>query len=524
MYPRKYSGKLEPVSSLEKDNAHLSTPAHSDPIPASGSETDSPRGHLPEMEIDFAEMEDGSLAEMIEDPADPTKSLLAVYKDGTVQYAEKWRNGDRVLVPLPRAGQVLKHIGLPAGSEPYVGFGELMANVACFFKSCLDVEVGGRMLMTAFVLSSWFPEKLPVAPYLALLGPPGSGKTTAMRILSLLCRRGLLTSDISSAAFYDVSHRLGPTLLIDETATAGHPRTLLHLLRSSSSPGFVSLRKDKAQMAYGPKVLAWLELPNDAAFNSRCVIIPMHKTSRPDLKAPNDPNVLQFAEKVRMRLQQFRFQHYRSLSIPKVPADVQLSSRTLDLYRALALPFGEDQELCKVLALLIAGQRQFQSRLLSVTQASAVRVLYAMNHGDPSAAGYRLSGLTTEMKEDLASRGEPSRLNERKVGEILTSLAFTNRSRTNTGYILWVARSDRVRIHEMARDYDVDGTGPNQDCDICKETSTATPAIATPPRVAAEIQARPDEPKHEDRERGERRERGPAAATRAANRRAKRLR
>src|ERR1700747_1353570 len=292
MCPRKTNGKLEPANSLEKDNTHLSTPAHSGPIPASGSKTDSPRDHLPEMEIDFAELEDGSLAEIIREPVIPTKSLLAVYKGGTVQYVEKWRNGDRVLIPLPRAGQVLKHIGLPAGSEPFVGLEELMGNVACFFESVLVVGVVWRMLMTAFVFSSWFREKLPVAPYLALLGPPGSGKTTAMRILSLLCRRGFLTSDISSAAFYDVSHRLGPTLLIDETATAGHPRTLLHLLRSSSSPGFVSLRKDKAQMAFGPKVFAWIELPNDAPLNSRCIIIPMHKTSRTDLNSPDDPTVL----------------------------------------------------------------------------------------------------------------------------------------------------------------------------------------------------------------------------------------
>jgi hypothetical protein len=427
-----------------------------------------------------------------------------VYKGGTVQYVEKWRNGDRVLIPPPRASQVLKHIGLPAGSEPFVGLEELMSNVACFFKSCLDVEVIWRTLMTAFVFSSWFREKLPVAPYLALLGPPGSGKTTAMRILSLLCRRGLLTSDISSAAFYDVSHRLGPTLLIDETATAGHPRTLLHLLRSSSSPGFVSLRKDKAQMAFGPKVFAWIELPNDAPLNSRCIIIPMHKTSRTDLISPDDPKVLQFAKKVRMRLQQFRFEHYRSLSVPKVPADVQLSSRALDLYRALALPFGADQIFCNILADLLTAQRQFQSRLLSATQASAVRVLYSLIHVEPSAPGYRLSGLTTEMKGDLASRGEPSRLNERKAGDILTSLGLTNRSRTNTGYVLWVERSDRVRIHEMARDYEVDGTGAKQNCDICKETSTASPASGTPEAVNPK-QVRSDELKRERRERREHR-------------------
>jgi hypothetical protein len=326
-------------------------------------------------------------------------------------------------------------------------------------------------LLTAFVLSSWFREKLPVAPYLALLGPPGSGKTTAMRILSLLCRRGLLTSDITSAAFYDVCHRLGPTLLIDETITAGHPRTLLHLLRSSNSPGFVSLRKDRAQVAFGLKVLAWIELPNDAALNSRCIIIPMHRTSRSDLISPDDARMLQFAKTLRMRLLQFRFENYRIVAVPKVPADVRLSSRALDLYRALALPFAKDQSLCELLALLISNQRQFQSRLLSVTQASAVRVLYLIIHVDPSATICSLGGLTSGMRADLASRGEPSKLNERKVGDILTSLGLTNRNRMNTGYVLNLERCDRVRIHEMARDYEVDGTVQNQNCDICKATA-----------------------------------------------------
>jgi hypothetical protein len=55
---------------------------------------------------------------------------------------------------------------------------------------------------------------------------------------------------------------------------------------------------------------------------------------------------------------------------------------------------------------------------------------------------------------DLASRGEPSKLNERKVGDILRSLGLTNRDRTNTGYVLNLERSTRVRIHQMARDYE----------------------------------------------------------------------
>ena len=143
----------------------------------------------PVVEIDFAELPDGSLVEMIEDPADPGKSLLAVYKNGTVQYTEQLRDRGRVLVPLTRTDQLLRHIQLPQGAAPYGRLQSLIADVGCFFHFCLDVDPKWWPLMIADVLSSWFPEKLPVAPYLSLVGPPGSGKTTAMRILGLLCRR-----------------------------------------------------------------------------------------------------------------------------------------------------------------------------------------------------------------------------------------------------------------------------------------------------------------------------------------------
>jgi hypothetical protein len=81
---------------------------------------------------------------------------------------------------------------------------------------------------------------------------------------------------------------------------------------------------------------------------------------------------------------------------------------------------------------------------------------------------------------DLASRGEPSGLSERKVGDVLTSLALTNRTRKNAGYVLWLNRSTRVRIHEAVLDYEVDAVPTEPDtqgtCDICVEPSTASPS------------------------------------------------
>jgi hypothetical protein len=265
--------------------------------------------------------------------------------------------------------------------------------------------------------------------------------------------------------------------LIDETLTAGNARTLHHLLRSTSSRGFVSLRKGNAQLAHGPKVLSWVELPSDPQLCSRCIIVPMHKTTRTDLRSPDDPSVLRRAEKVRMRLLQFRFERFSSLSVSKIPGAAGLSSRPLDIYRALALPVAEEPEFCTALASLVSSQRQVQPQLLPPVQTSTLRFLYEFIHENPKCGGVRIQGLAAAVNGDLASRGEPSAVSERKIGYVLTSLGLTNRTRLNTGFVLWLDHSARQRIHRMARDYEVDGvpeSGSNTICDVCVETSSAS--------------------------------------------------
>jgi hypothetical protein len=434
----------------------------------------------PVVEVDFAELSDGSLVEMIENPEDATKTLLAVYRNGTVQHADQVEDKGRILVPLPRADYDLQHVRLAQGAHAYDEIGELIKIVAGLINRCLDVEREWCILMTAFAMSTWFLEKVSVAPYLALVGLPGSGKTTAMRILGLLCYRGLLTADISSSAFYDVSHRIRPTILLDETLTASRPRELLHLLKASSTRDFVSLRKDKARLAYGPKVFTWLELPNDPALHSRCVIVPMHKTTRTDLWRPDDPRVLYVATQARMRLLQFRFERFRDLPMPEPPAEVQLSGRPLDIYRALALPFDRDQKTCRILGLLLSHQNQLHARMLSVAHASTIRILYDSIHTYPEARGFSVSALTAAVNSDLESCGESAGLTPRKVGDILTSLSFTHRTRQNNGYFLWLERSDRTRIHATARDYGIEGTLADsiEDCKICTPASSPAPASA----------------------------------------------
>ena len=296
-------------------------------------------------------------------------------------------------------------------------------------------------------------ESLSIAPYLALVGLPRSGKTTLLQVLNLVCRRPLLTADITSAAFYEVYEKLSPTLLVDETLTAGSRHELFHLLKIGTTRGSVSLRKGRSLKAFGPKVISCTELPNDAALNSRCVIIPTQETNRTNLAKPTDKKMLDIADVLQKQLLQYRLENYHSLCLPKVEGDERLHSRTRDLYQALALPIGNEADYCEYLVHLFETQQEINREPLSPACAAVLRILYEWIHLHLTDGKCAQKELTVGVNLNLESLQETFRLNAHEVGRALTSLGFTNRKRTNEGFILWLDLRTRKRIHNLAHDY-----------------------------------------------------------------------
>ena len=432
------------------------------------------------IETDFAELEDGTLAEMIEDPEDSSQTLLATYKDGEVSYARQLPSGSRVLVPIPRNTPIIKHLRLPRGVKPYRSPSPLLIEIHSFLSRCLDLEKSHCRLLAHFILSTWFIDRLSVAPYIALVGLPRSGKTTVLRVLSLLCRRALLTADITSAAFYQICDRLTPTLLIDETSTAGEKRKLFHLLRTGTTRDTVAFRKDQSFKTFGAKAISWIELPNDAALNSRCVLIPIHESHRTDFARTTDPEISQVADELQKQLLQFRFEKYKTLRLPKIPDDDQLHSRTRDLYEALALPVGHDTEACQWLAMILRMQQESNRDPLSPRQSTVLQVLFLSIHFALKKGTCLIGELTDWTNLLLQKSREQFRMNAREVGAVLTSLGFSRRERTNAGWVLWLNRDARRRVHELIAAYEIDGRKllldlpGDEPCEFCQSYRTVT--------------------------------------------------
>jgi len=71
------------------------------------------------VETDFAELEGGTLIEMIGDPGNASKTVLAVWKDGKASFTDRYHYRDRVFIPIPRDQSLIRHVRLPRGTKDY---------------------------------------------------------------------------------------------------------------------------------------------------------------------------------------------------------------------------------------------------------------------------------------------------------------------------------------------------------------------------------------------------------------------
>jgi hypothetical protein len=382
----------------------------------------------------------------------------------------------RQFVP-PEEDELTRHVRIPKYySKSDVSVSSLLRQIDEFLSSCLDLDARHRFLLVCFVLSTWLVDRLPIAPILSIVGPPQSGKTTVLNALYLLCRRGLLTSDISSAAFNRTCDRLIPTVLIDNTATAGQERKLIHLLRSGNTPSIVDSSGSQSYGTYGAKVVSWTELPDDDALNSRCIIISMQQNSRMDLLRTTDSRIVSLAYELQGQLQTYRWQKYGTLQLPQTPGAKSLRSRDRDLYEALALPIADDREACERLMECMEKQHDLHTQSLPPKHAAVLGTLFHQIHLHTEQGTLTIGRLTEEVNLNLERAGEHFRLTSKAVGTALTSLGlFFARTRTSSGWEGCLDRAARKLVHDLVSRHGMDGFAdylpsekPSEPCEFCK--------------------------------------------------------
>ena len=454
MRSRKARHKPAPAKSVRKNNVRLSPSAHPALLPASHAKGDSPENRLPEQEVDFAQLKDGSLVEIVEDAADPSRTLLAVFSRGRVRFTDRLEDCGRILVPIPRTTEDFSEVKLPRGIMRYRSVMRLFHAIASCIEYVADVPPEYLFVLAAFVLYTWVADCLPIAVYVSITGLSQSGKSTLLEVLSLICRQPLFVTDISQASLYRVCTCFSPTLLFDEIDwhSSKTTNTLRQMLRAGTIRSSRALRIRGSSWSFGPKILSSLESSSDSALNSRCIHIPMTETDKRGLVKPGDPRLVKLAGNVQQQLLKFRFDNYGSIRPAVVLGAEELRPRSRDLLASLAAPLAGSRLWPRFLLGFFKFRHDPLTRqFLPPRQDALLAVVWEVIHRDPSPASVRVKDLAEGTNALLPRVGERPTVTDKGAGTMLTDLGFRSKVRTKRGWVLLLDSATVHRAHQLVK-------------------------------------------------------------------------
>ena len=408
----------------------------------------------------FQAFPDGTLIETVRDPARPEIFRLLISRDQTTIVADQFESGGKLYLPGMINPGLAKNLRPPSGIEPCRQPRDLLAEMFATLHPYVDVRDEDLRIICLFVLVSWFPDCLPIAPYLWLVGPLGSGKSTLLKLLQALCRRAFLIGDLTPASLYQLPGLLCPTLLFDENdfGDSQISRQTQRILRIGNSQGTSVIRNGRAFDPYCVKVLASRQPPPDAALGSRSIIIGMLPSRRP-LMGLDDATRDRIAEKFQSELLMFRLQNFHSLHtcLDVSCRTENLTPRVKDIAQALARPLLGDVELeTELIGTLEEHDRDARIQRTLEPEWLVLEALFSLCHArpccdllSPKVTAILVGGVAAEVNRVMADRGEDVRLSAKKTGLILRALDFRTKSLGKLGRGFELTIFFRQHVHRL---------------------------------------------------------------------------
>ncbi len=164
--------------------------------------------------------------------------------------------------------------------EP-VEIAEILDNVKDLLRKHVILPDGAATALTLWIAGTYVYDLFRIWPKLTVTSPEKRcGKTTLLEVLSAVCNRPLVASNISPAAVYRVIEACTPTLLIDECDTflktndelrgvinSGHTKSSAFVIRTTGD-NHVPARFS----TWCPMVIAMIKLPPDTILDRSVVI------------------------------------------------------------------------------------------------------------------------------------------------------------------------------------------------------------------------------------------------------------
>ena len=408
--------------------------------------------------------QNNDFVEVIRDPNEPSRLAFLRWNNGaSAIFHEIDRDGKRYVLPS-KAADLLAKIVLPDRINPSGSIRELASDLESVISRFVEIDPDDVQTSVGVVLSSWFPDCFETVPYLWLVGPFGSAKTTLLKVLRCLCRRSVLVVDIRAAALYRLAHETDITLLIDEVELDGSRSSLemTRLLRSGNTRGADTIRNGQRFSTFCVKVLASREPPTDGALFSRSLFVSMRPTTK-SLPVLDERAQRRIIEEFQPRMLAFRFENLSQLKQYEYPQqDLQdLTPRMKQLATVLLAPLHDDpQRQANLITILRDGDDANRVTQSLEPEWLIVEALFRMceeYHPDGGELCEMLvGGVADEVNYMLKLRGEGPPLTAHKVGRVLKAQGIKTTRIGNRGRGMVVNLAFRRMVHKLVRDFGFD--------------------------------------------------------------------
>ena len=443
-------------------------------------------------------LSDGSCVEWVRDRANPARIRLLVWKGGRATIQDEVEDNQQIFLAPALNHSIAKALCLPTEILPCGNLTDALNEIVMIIRHHVHLADENYLLAATFALSTWFPERVAVFPYVVFTGPTGSGKTTLLKLLRCFCRRAILLGDISTAALYRMADQLMPTLLLDECEFDGTrgSRALQRFLRVGNAAGEYVARGGELFDSSCPKIFCVSEPIEDVALSTRAIHIAMLPSNR--RLEPIDKFTLdRIAAEQQAKLLMFRLENVDRVC-PSSPAWAQkietFSPKLRDITRALAVPLLGDEHLES--ELIQALEAQDEEAVLDRNREPAwyvVKGLFGYCH-PPQAGEVTVGGIAEKVNKLRMAAGEERLLKARKVGAILKMLGVKTISLGSWGRGIEFTAQFHRKVHALARQFGItrrditnwqavkNGYG-GPTCDLCVEFDlTAGLRLPTPPK------------------------------------------
>ena len=398
------------------------------------------------------------LVEVVRDQEDPERlEFLCWCNDTAVRNSQIVRGETCFVPPTPRTPSYFA-VTLARDVRPCRSAPELLDAIVDVISTYVDIPGDGTLLVASFVLSTWFPDCFEAVPYLWIVGPLGSGKTRLLHLLSCLCRRSLLVSDLRAGSLYQLTDASNSTLLMDELEVDQTRQSLeiLRLLRTGTVPGVPTVRNGKIFSTFGFKVISSRSLPPDAALSSRAIAVPLLQTDK-DMPLLRNEEMQAIEQQFQPELLMFRFTRHSQVQEFRLdPSKVrQLNPRMKQIARAICAPLQTDSEAeSRILAILEKiDTAEKAERFLEpewLVTLDLFELIHSMETSSLNTSCIFVGGISASINIRLDKAGEDLKFGARRVGATLKALGLRTERMGRMGRGLKMTSSLREQVHEIA--------------------------------------------------------------------------